>query len=74
MKQGQAIILELDLLTYHSMPTTYDWGLMCELIKNNAPIIGRFNPKPDFDNYIWNISPLEIITSRGWLYQWTKKN
>ena len=69
MKFGEVFIDNLDIISYRSMPTTYDWGLMCELIKKEAPIIGLFNPEPDFENYNWVMIP----SIYGTLIKWSSR-
>lgn len=68
--EGLAIIDEMDLFKYHHMPTTYDWGLMCELKDKGAPITGVFNPKPDLENYDWKMTSIFEGTRRIFEYRW----
>lgn len=52
--KGMATIRASDLIKWRSMPgLKYDFGLMCELKKHGAPILGNFAPYPDSIKYKW---------------------
>lgn len=50
---GKATITLQSLLKYRNMNTKYDFGLMIELRKKGAPIIGSFSPFPDQSSFEW---------------------
>lgn len=55
LDSGSALIRVRELSNFRSMGTQYDYGLMCLLKEARAPIIGCFDPRPDTENYKWEM-------------------
>jgi hypothetical protein len=58
------------LMSFRSMGGLYDYGLMCILKSEGAPIIGTFSMQPDLKNYHWEIEPDPL--KNGAMYRWYK--
>lgn len=62
---GTATILKESLKKYRSMGGDYDYGLMAELKRSGAPILGVFDMKPD-NGYEWELR----VENDNLVYSW----